>query len=207
MLWTRLAGALSTKAGPTFVGVSQTDPTSSNISSLSISVPTGVQNGDLLIAAVFSGDTVDDFSQSSFTWALERVNNKPSFGIAYRIADSEPSSYAFTVSIARRLGGQIMAFRGAAWDVIGTLANSTYTASSIDVSESNSALIGAWAVNASSQTWTPPSGMTEISANSENRPVFATYRQDVGSGSTGTRTASTPSTSERSCVLFSIKPS
>jgi len=207
MLWTRLAGAVSTKARPTFVGVSQTDP-GNNASSLSINVPSGVQNGDLLIATVFSNGSVTDWIQSSFTWALESATSTPGFGIAYRIADSEPSSYSFTVANNRRLGGQIIAFRGAEWDTIGTLATATYTANSINVSQPNSVLIGAWAVDATSQVWTAPSGMDLVSNYAGgNSPQFATYREDVDAGSTGTRTASTASTSPRSCVLFSIKPS
>lgn len=209
MLWTRLAGALSVKSRPTFVGVSQTDTGSSNTTTLTLNVPAGVQNGDLLIAVVFgSGGNVNDWVQTSWTWAVEQVNNSPNLGIAYRTASSEPSSYSFTTATSRRLGGMIMAFRGAAWDVTGTLATDTYTASSITVSEANSILIGAWGVNASNQTWTAPSGMTEVSKyEGSNSANFAAYREDVNAGSTGTRTASTGSTSARSCVLFSIKPS
>lgn len=209
MLWTRLAGALSAKSRPTFVGVSQTDTSSSNSTSLTLNVPSGVQNGDLLIATVFGGGgNVNDWIQTSWTWAVEQVNNNPNLGIAYRTASSEPASYSFTTTTGRRLGGMIMAFRGAAWDVTGTLATDTYTASSITVSEANSILIGVWGVNANSLTWTAPSGMTEVSKyEGANTPNFAAYREDVNAGSTGTRAASTASTGNRSCVLVSIKPS
>lgn len=209
MLWTRLAGALSVKNRPTFVGVSQTDSGGTGSTSLTLNVPAGVQNGDLLIAVVFgSGGAVGDWIQTSWTWAVEQNNAATNLGISYRIASSEPASYAFTTTTSRRLGGMIMAFRGAAWDIAGTLATATYTASSITVSEANSILIGAWSVDVNTQTWTAPSGMTQISKyEGANRANFATYREDVNAGSTGTRTASTASTDTRSCVLFSIKPS
>lgn len=207
MLWTRLAGALSVKSRPTFVGVSQTSP-GNETSSLVLNVPSGVQNGDLLIAAVFAGGGgVGDWAQTSWTWAVEQTSN-PNLGIAYRVASSEPASYAFTTQNQSKLGGMIMAFRGAAWDVTGTLATSTYTASSITVSQANSILIGAWGLNDNNRTWTTSSGMTEVSKyEGGNTPNFAVYREDVNAGSTGTRTASTASTSSRSCVLVSIKPS
>jgi len=208
MLWTRLAGALSVKSRPTFVGVSQTDTGSSNVTTLTLNVPAGVQDGDLLIAAVFGGGgNVGDWAQTSWTWAIEQTN-APNLGVSYRTASSEPASYSFTTTTARRLGGMIIAFRGASWDVAGTLATATYTASAITVSEANSILIGAWGVDDSNVTWTAPSGMTEISKYAGgNRANFAAYREDVNSGSTGTRTASADSTNARSCVLFSIKPS
>lgn len=209
MLWTRLAGALSVKSRPTFVGVSQTDTGSSSTATLTLNVPAGVQNGDLLIAVVFGGGgNVDDWAQTSWTWAVEQNDVAPNLGIAYRTASSEPASYSFTTTSARRLGGMIMAFRGASWDVAGTLATATYAASAITVSEANSILIGAWGVDAANTTWTAPSGMTEVSKyEGANRANFAAYREGVDAGSTGTRTASTASTSARSCVLFSIKPS
>lgn len=209
MLWTRLAGALSVKSRPTFVGVSQTDSSASNISSLTLNVPSGVQNGDLLIAVVFAGNNaVDDWAQTSWTWAIEQNNAVPNLGIAYRTASSEPASYSFTTTQATRLGGMIMAFRGAAWDVTGTIATATYTASSITVSQANSILIGAWGVDAANVTWTAPSGMTEVSKyQGGNRANFAVYREDVNAGSTGTRAASTASGQTRSCAMVSIKPS
>ena len=209
MLWTRLAGALSVKSRPTFVGVSQTDSGSSNATTLTLNVPAGVQNGDLLIAAVFGGNgLVGDWAQTSWTWAVEQNDAAPNLGIAYRTASSEPASYSFTTTSSRRLGGMIMAFRGASWDVAGTLATATYTASAITVSQANSILIGAWGVDDANVTWTAPSGMTEISKYAGgNRANFAAYREDVNAGSTGTRTASTASGSARSCVLFSIKSS
>lgn len=209
MLWPRLAGALSVKSRPTFVGVSQTDTGGTNATSLTLNVPSGVQNGDLLIAAVFAGGGgVGDWAQTSWTWAVEQNDTSPDLGIAYRTASSEPASYSFTTTSSRRLGGMIMAFRGASWDVAGTLATATYTASGITASEANSILIGAWGVDVSSVTWTAPSGMTEVSKyEGGNRANFAAYREDVGAGSTGTRAASTASTNNRSCVLFSVKPS
>lgn len=208
MLWTRLAGALSVKSRPTFVGVSQTDTGSSSTATLTLNVPAGVQNGDLLIAVVFGGGgNVGDWAQTSWTWAVEQTS-APNLGVSYRTASSEPASYSFTTTTARRLGGMIMAFRGASWDVAGTIATNTYTASAITVSQANSILIGAWGVNDNNLTWTAPSGMTEVSKyEGSNSANFAAYREDVNSGSTGTRTASTGSTSARSCVLFSIKPS
>lgn len=208
MLWTSLIRA--TGAGrPEFIGVSQTNSTASNTTSLTVNVPTGVQNGDLLIAVLFANDTVADFAQTGFTWALEH-SARPSLGVAYRVASNEPSSYTFTTTGSRRLGGQIIAFRGGAWDTIGAIATgNTYTANSITAAASDSVLIGAFAADVISRTWGAPSGMTVVSEwEGGNRPVFATYRQDIEAGTTGTRqaTLSGALTDQAAAVLFSIKP-
>lgn len=194
-------------AGITFVGVAQTDPTSSNISSLSLNVPSGVQNGDLLIAVVFAtGGNAGDWVQTSWTWASEQNSANPNLGVAYRTASSEPASYAFTITNSRRMGGFIMAFRGATWDTVGTLAAST-TATGITVAANNSILFATWGINNSSVTFTAPTNMTEVARYSgSNGCNFAAYRQNVNAGASGSRTVTTSSTTGIGGILFAIKP-
>jgi hypothetical protein len=107
-----------------------------------------------------------------------------------------------------------MAFRGAAWGVTGTVNRNAYRALSITTADSDSILLGAWGLDISQSpplSWISPSGMTEVvSYGGTTRPLFAVYRQNVGAGATGDRLAGTSTgstSSNRQCVLFSIKPS
>lgn len=197
----------SAKVRPTYVGSSSIVIPSGSTTSLVLNVPAGVQNGDLLIAFVCGAvGGVTDWIQTNFTWAVEENGSKPNLGIAYRTANSEPSSYTFTTSSSRPLGGVMIAYRGAAFDQAGTLS-STETANAITVSEDNSILIGYWAVEQTNQTFGTPSGMTSrgVSYTAGNAPNWAVFVQDVSAGSTGTKT-STSGGSTESSALISIKP-
>lgn len=216
MLWTRLAASTSVKSTPTYVGMRATYPSVSG-KNLTITYPVGTQQGDLLIAVVFGGgNNPNGWTQASWTWAINE-SNPPGLGIAYKIAapgETSSTSVIFSTTNNANLCGIIMAFRGAAWGVTGTVNRNAYRALSITTADSDSILLGAWGLDISQSpplSWISPSGMTEVvSYGGTTRPLFAVYRQNVGAGATGDRLAGTSTgstSSNRQCVLFSIKPS
>lgn len=208
--WQLLMTSASAKPRPTLVATTSTTSTGNNATSITLTVPAGVQNGDLLIAVVCVGgnNPVDDWIQTSFTWPIENATTMPCVGVAYRTANSEPASYDFTVTSGQRLGGGMLAYRGAAWDVAGAITFSQ-TPTGITVSEANSVLLGFWAAAAGSPTtFSTPSGMaaTGCTFTSSGNPNWAVFSEDVNAGATGATRTSTSSGSPDGSVLFSIKP-
>ena len=209
-----MRGAAGTKPRPTQVNTAQTAPSGTSSTTISLSVPSGVQNGDLLIAIVSAGGgAVSSWTQASFTFALSETSRNPNLAVAYRIASSEPASYTFTAGASALLGAQMIAFRGAAWDTIGTIATTnntnTLAANGITVAQNNAILLGAWAINNPSSTFTTPTGMSLVASSlTANNPNWAVFSQNVSAGATSTRSSTfNTSTANASAVLFSLIPS
>ena len=123
----------------------------------------------------------------------------------YRIATAnEPASYAWTLSGGAHVGavGGIAAFGGAdpngpigAEAGVATASALTHTAPSLTTSKANSVLVTVHEY-ASSGTWSPPLGMTEVIDKASGTPPNATgismemnYESRPSVGATGTRTA------------------
>jgi hypothetical protein len=204
----RIIAASASRPAITLVGTTQTDPGSTNVSSLNLAVPSGVLNNDLLIAVVTGhSNLVTDWVQTSFTWAAEQNNSSPNLSVAYRIASSEPSSYSFTVSTQRQLGGFMLAYRNALWDTNSAIST-TLTAASITVGFSRSTILSCAARDTNSASYTAPAGMTTlVSSLTANRCNFAIASQsNVAAGSTGSKVHTLGSNGNTASVLLSIKP-
>lgn len=117
------------------VGVSSAEATSGS-SSITISVPSAAQAGDLLVVfGVASGGTVT-WASSDAKFSM-RMNVNARFIATYQGWDGVSSSYSFSVSSTGVTRGLIMAvYRNAVWDTRGeiTAANiSNFTAAGVDV--------------------------------------------------------------------------
>ena len=187
---------------------------SGTVNTVVISKPTGVQQGDLLIALCI---TSNDRSWTGDTGWTEVVDQgvKPSLRVAYLVAGaSEPSSYTFTISNNSSASGVIAAFRYAAYDTIGSIATGSasgvQTASAITLSSASSAILAFFAHDGSSRTWSnPTSGLISTASDSDAASSsWALYRQlNLSSGSTGTRSATCSSSAGSfACILVGIKP-
>ena len=183
-------------------------------STVVISKPTGVQQGDLLIAFCAAGNDRNWTGDTGWTEVVDQTV-KPSLRVAYLVAGaSEPSSYTFTLNGNSSASGVIAAFRYAAYDTIGSIATnsstSVQTAPAITLSSANSAILAFFAHDSTSRTWSnPTSGLVSTATDSDgNAPSFALYRQlNLSSGSTGTRSATCSNTAgSLACVLVGIKP-
>ena len=87
----------------------------SNTSSITIPVPSGTQEGDLLIAALVTDGDANGFVADS-GWTLIQsgdYNGRVSVGVWYKLAEvSEPSSYTFTWGRNEKALGWMMRFTG-----------------------------------------------------------------------------------------------
>jgi hypothetical protein len=206
--WRLMMGAAGTRQRPTLVNYAVSSTNDAQVSSMTMTMPAGVQNGDLIVACVCAGKgTVSDWIQTSFTWAIEQNTVRPCLAIAYRVASSEPASYVFTTSTSRALGGAIFAFRGAAWDVAGSVSTSG-VASGLTATSDLSVLLGFWASDPSNNTFSTPSGMAITGAGYQggNRPNWELFTQGINAGATGTRTSTLGNSSEVASALVAIKP-
>jgi len=158
-----------------------------------ISKPSGVVSGDILIL-VGSADTAAGVwtPPSGFTDMFG--GGASTAGACYRIANgSEAASFNY-LNGAGFINLVCLAFRdAAAVDVVGVAngapASSSLAANAVTTTVPNCMLIAAFAANAG-VTLNAISGMTQV-ANAGNPPVSAYYAIVAASGSTGTRTVTT----------------
>jgi len=147
-----------------------------NGASLSVSVPTGTQNGDLMLAAVISNNW---YSLANITppagWTLIGSTLMPGgaaprLAVYSRIASSEPASYAWT-SAGTRMTGVIARFSGVDGTTpIESYSNTAYTTSNTtvrsatvtttDVNQTVVNIAGSF-LSSAVVTYTPPTNYTE----------------------------------------------
>jgi len=200
----------SSVSAVTYVAAATTS-NSTQTASLVINKPTGTVEGDIMVALYGSNSGVTWASASGWTEVIDQ-GAAPSLSVAYKVAGaSEDANYTFTSSVSRFLSGAILTFRGAAYDVVGSVAtNTTMTASAITLSSNSSAIIAGFFDNGTSRTWSnPTSGLISAATDSDaNAPSFAIYYQlNVSSGSTGSKTATPSGTNNPASILVGLKPS
>lgn len=206
-------GFASSSAAITLVGVVSAE-NASNSTSLDVAKPSGVQAGDLLIAIMGAGSsTGTTWSQPSGWTEARDSGTSPNIGIAYKVATAgEPSTYSFASANSIAIGVTILAYRGAAIDVVGALGTVTTaavatTAPSITMTSANALLIAVFMAAGASRAWGTPSGMAlAVTKNDSRAPSYIVATQAVGSGSTGTRSATPTGTGSNVAVLIGLKP-
>ena len=189
-------------------------------SSVTVTKPTGVASGDLLIAVMATDAPATWTEGVSWTSRLSQVA-EPSLKIATRIAGgSEGANYTFNSGVSVPTTVQMFAFRYAAWDAIGSVATRSGNGSLVigSVAIAGGMLFAAIATSQYPfETYTTPSGMT-LARRTENTDdptpnyglTMATYIQALTAGASGTRTTTAGSGTDPSYlsagVLFGIKP-
>lgn len=201
----RTIGA-SSVAGPTFINSSIA--TNSTGSTLSISIPTNTQSGDLLITLGIQGNATGTWS--ALTGWTEQLDTSGRL-ISSRIWDGVSSSYTYTASssIAKTL--VMLCFRNASFGVTSTVSSAVTdpVAPSITTTVNNSLIIASATLAASGNTYTVPSGFTSIRSSATNNSILVTSKNTlVSSGSQPTVTflrASGSGTTSRA-LQFSVSP-
>jgi hypothetical protein len=212
-----MSGALGIMLGsgtadfPELVAVSAV---ATGTNTLSISKPSGVVAGDILIAVISDSAGETWTGASGWTEIADRGTGV-GLRIAYKVAGiTEGSNYTFTPAEAPfgfHASGAILAYRRAAYDVVGSFDSGAIGANSVPPGVTLShdgVLFAVFACSLSGQSFAAPSGMVSIVADSDaTTPSFAVFAQQVGAGSTGTR-SSAPSGGGRSTgILFALKGS
>ncbi len=205
----------------TLVNTAQAENSGSNIT---ISVPAGTVNGDVMLLEVsevyffksvpppmtFPSWTVL-YTQQSTSAALQVIRSY----LFYRIASSEPASYTFAAT-PQYTAGQIMTFTGAlAPDVKSTTA--TATTSSITTLAANSLLVHFYAGLGNPTDWPISldgalSGMTQQGAGTSGNKFLqirggTIVQASIGASSVYTATNGVSTTNYWRSFLVSIPPS
>ncbi len=92
--------------------ISSTKTAANSGTSLSLSVPIGTLNGHVLIAAVGIGVVETITPPAGWTSLVAQSGTNINAQIWYRIASSEPASYAFSWTTSTRYGAGMLAYSG-----------------------------------------------------------------------------------------------
>ncbi len=201
----------SAEAPPEVMSYSSTDTAGASSTTLTITKPSGVQEGDLLLAVMCGRGAGGGETWTGDTGWTEVVDQGvwPILRVAWKIAGaSEPASYSFTCSSSRQLGGGILRIARGAFDTIGAIGTSTTTAAVVApaITATGALLIGFFVNDGKNISFTTPAGMTaQFSDSDGNEPGFACFSERIAAGSTGTRSSTPSASANHAGVLVSIR--
>jgi len=155
---------------PTLVGTTKTQLTSAS-TTITIDVPAGTVDGNLLIAILTTANTDSWTTPSGWT-----VGITPSAGrtVFYKTAASEPASYTFTASVSRTLQGYIVSYSNAQFSVggaLGTLSSPT-VAPAITTTVADSIVFDVASTNVGNITFSTPTGYTLLNSDSDGKKRY-----------------------------------
>jgi len=148
--------------------VAATIAQSSSSSSLTLSLPSGVVTGDLLIATMVANDNLETITPPAGWTAVDSApveTGSQEGGVWYRFYTSGMSAPAWNITQAQKVAGAMVAFRG--------------------VDQGNPMIVGTRGVRGSSSTQTVAPGVTTTDANQQLIGVFLSKTTDVTEITTG----------------------
>ena len=193
--------------------------------SITLTVPAGVQNGDLLIAALTfaGGSNATVTGPTGNTWTLHKEQVRTTSvkaHIWYRVASGETAgstTYTWSVSPNELVSGGIVAYRGvdtgSPFDV--TPVGAVGSSQSVDSATGGVTTVtdGAWAIfgvhiNSATAVTTPPTDYTEEFENNTGIISAIDDKEISPAGSTGTISAAMSGGSNKpwASILTAIKP-
>lgn len=194
--WDGSAWVASLRPTPTFVA------TSNAASTATVSAPSGITEGDLLIHAVawdYNAGRVDDY-QASGWWPLGSGSTAATrLSLSARwVVSGEPSSYTRSSSDDYNSLHVITAYRGVRLVVplaYGDGSGDTASVPSFDTVEDNALLVLVGAAHCGSgPVWTFPTGFTEDASSSRWYPAIGVgSKEQAIAGSTGSLSLSVTS--------------
>jgi len=198
------AGLVDAPAGFGFIGFGVGNTGGNQSTTVTIAKPLGTLENHLMMAFLYSGSGVSYAAANG--WSGSSNNNRVNI-VWKKATASEPSNYTFTSSANATQSGVIITYSGAIIDVIGAVSlNATPSVAPSVNGTAGGALLAGYGANQASGTFTTPTGMAPVTANSTVQPVSGTFNEALTvTGSTGTRT-STCSTGNSLSQMCSIKP-
>lgn len=162
----------------------------SSMSSMDVSVPSGVVAGDMMIFVAFAGSNAVNLDFPG-GWIVDSDDSSGAIHsyVATRVSEgSEPASYTVSVNggITQPLAGAILALRGASAAVIGDSAHGSQPVATSVSLASKGALIGAFALSTGEDATveSAPLGMTLLAAyeawNYSRLRVYGALPQTAG---------------------------
>ena len=193
------------------VSATTTAPTGSS-TSMTMSLPAGVQAGDLLLAQIALDGNTTLATPSGWT-LLQNDSNTIVQALYYRFATaSETGNVTWTWSNNRRAAGGIVLYRGVDSSqppgpaAVDSDDDDDLEAPAQTVVEANSLLITLYGLNRGNETLTAAGSMTTAyhrsSTDNSGVTLLASYEQRPATGSTGVRTAN--SSDSRDWIAHSL---
>jgi len=184
------------------IALVNTATATASATSITVSVPSGVSNGNVMLAQIGfkGGNSVTVTDPSGWTFIRQENGNSTGIGVRlyYRVASSEPASYKWTFSASEAATAGIAAYSGVsttnpidASSGAGSSANGTsITAPAVTTTAPNDMVVGFFSTG-KNQVITQPSGMTEhwdVTPGSAIESETADVLQ-ASAGSSGSKTA------------------
>jgi uncharacterized protein (DUF2141 family) len=200
-----------TAAAITFVSASTNRANAST--TVTVTAPTGIQNGDLMVCVFYAAAASTSSLPSGFTSAYtDNTANNPRIAVGWKVAASESGNYVFTAASSTNVTASILVYRNAtAFHIVGTINrafSATATANSISPT-STGVLLASFSSSIISPTVsTAPSGMTvrTNTTGSTSAPTNYVYDQALtATGATGSRSLVLSNSGTVSGILFSIR--
>ena len=175
---------------PVLVG-SEKSTLSSAATTVSVNKPTGVADGDILLAIMVGGDGVGTWTGAtgfSETGLFDQGAN-PSLRAAIKTAASEGASYTFTCSTSLPLVAHIIALRFAALDVSGSIVTRS-ASGALNISGITAA--GGFVIAAvgsgkdAARSHSTPTGFTALQSKLNTDTLLSSFIKQVEPGATGT---------------------
>lgn len=171
---------------PTFVSSSA----NSAAGDVTVAVPAGIQNGDLIVAiGITDGDQHDTLRALPSGFKLLAQKQTRGVYIATKVASSESGSYLFDAGSVTGHVVCLLAYRGATRvNTIGDISTTTTSATSVATSiypTYRGVLVAAYGGAVSRTVTTPPSGMTQTTILSTTVGSIATYELSPQEKATG----------------------
>jgi hypothetical protein len=191
-------------------------------STSTVAKPTGTTTGDLLIAIVAadSDSTIANVTAPTGWTVSGSFAPYVRMKVWYKVAgSSEPTSYSFVHSNA---SGRAVILRFNNFDTANPINQISFfdgssspqsdsaseTAPSLTPTVTGAVLVTAYATQGGTRSYTAPSGMTEISDNSDGWISFASFVQTLSStAATGTKTAVSSEAAGYTSVSLLVNPS
>lgn len=186
-------------AAASFVAATADADGNNSMSMFTAAVPTGVQDGDLLLAAVAHQATRTVTPPAGWTLVAGAVaGGNPDLRVYKKTASGEAGSYGFGLSAASFGGLVVLAFRDADVDASAVASTDTdgsgnITTPTVTTTAANDILVAFVSANgAAPYTFTPPGSMTERAEGSARFiNVSGSTEVIAAAGATGTRTFGT----------------
>jgi hypothetical protein len=171
---------------------------------IAVSVPSGISNGNLLIMHTMSA-TLGNTWTTPTGWTSGATGNNGR-GVFWRIASSEPASYTVTQSGSATADAFILAYANAIFDnavLANIAAASPSTPGTIIVAQPNSTIIYIASQTAASSTYTTPTGYTaRVSDSDATGPSGAAF--DIFGILAGAYTGPSTTPSTGTCRAYTI---
>lgn len=170
---------------PTFISSSAAR---SGGATVTVTAPTGIQNGDLLVAVMMIDETGTTSTPATVPagFSLSSIQSNR-FRLATKVASSESGNYTFGIGTSSRFTTSILVYRNATnVNTVGAIAVAA-TATAITPTKRGT-LVGVFSSSNATTVSAEPSGMTSRSTVSSVAPSTYVYDFTVqGASSTGTK--------------------